>query len=166
MATPNGEKIEPPTVGIAWKNPEGVVSKKEAELPIFVGKFLAPVELDREKFNGFYIEYSLKNKAYFKFDSFIRVSDSSAQETLKKIGSFLTSICNFKCVPHPNITNLELIFGSAVVSLKNSEGVLTNYPILMEVQAYPESNEYVRLSMRGGHGNTILGIYQQILLFF
>jgi hypothetical protein len=31
-----------------------------------------PVELDRQKYEGFYIEYSLKNKAYFKFDSFIK----------------------------------------------------------------------------------------------
>lgn len=26
--TPNGEKIEPPTVGIAWKNETGKISKK------------------------------------------------------------------------------------------------------------------------------------------
>ena len=102
------------------------MSKKEIQLPIFVSKFLSPVELNREKFNGFYVEYSLRNKAYFKFDSFVKVSDSSPQETLKKIGSFLTSICNFKCTPFPSISNLESIFGSSVISLKNPEtGVAT-----------------------------------------
>lgn len=64
-----------------------------------------PVELDRQKYEGFYIEYSLKNKAYFKFDSFIKAGESSIG-TLKNIGSFLSSICNFKCVPYPSISNL------------------------------------------------------------
>jgi hypothetical protein len=26
--TPNGEKIEPPTVGIAWKDSNGAIAKK------------------------------------------------------------------------------------------------------------------------------------------
>lgn len=98
---------------------------------------MTPVDLDRQKFEGFYVEYSLKNKAYFKFDSFIKAGDSS-QSTLRNIGSFLTSICNFKCTPFPNSQNMESIYGSAVISLKNPEsGGQTNYPILVEVQAYP-----------------------------
>ena len=40
--TPNGDKIEPPTVGIAWKE-NGQINKKEVQLPISVNKFLNPV---------------------------------------------------------------------------------------------------------------------------
>src|SRR5690606_28432757 len=85
----------------------------------------SPIELPREKFNEFYLEYSLKNKAYFKFDSFLKVPQDSSIDTLKKIGSFLSSICNLKCTPHPNLNDMELIYCSgvyAVKTAKNTEG--------------------------------------------
>jgi hypothetical protein len=40
---PNGEKIEPPAVGIAWKDNQGQIAKKEVQLPITISKFLNPV---------------------------------------------------------------------------------------------------------------------------
>lgn len=43
--TPNGERIEPPSVGIAWKDQKGQIVKKEVQLPIAINKFLNPVEL-------------------------------------------------------------------------------------------------------------------------
>jgi hypothetical protein len=86
---------------------------------------------------------------------------------MKKIGSFLTSICNMKCAPYPSINNLELIYGSAMITLKNPEtGSNTNYPVLVEIQAYPSDKGFLRVSMRGGHGNTLASIYQLISVFF
>lgn len=41
--TPNGEKTEPPSVGLAWKNSNGQIDKKELQLPIAISKFLNPV---------------------------------------------------------------------------------------------------------------------------
>ena len=72
---PNGEKIEPPTVGIAWKDAQGQIAKKEIQLPIVIAKFLNPVELTYEKFNTFYKDYSLANQKFFKIDSFLKVPE-------------------------------------------------------------------------------------------
>jgi hypothetical protein len=120
VMTPTGERIEPPSVGVAWKE-NGQIVKKEVQLPIFVSKFLNGVELPREKFNEFYSEYSLKNKNYYKLDAFLKTpSEASSIDVMKKIGSFLTSICNMKCAPYPSINNLELIYGSAMITLKNA----------------------------------------------
>lgn len=57
----NGEIIEPPSVGIAWKSTDGQIVKKEVQLPITVNKFLNPVETTYEKYNKFYNDYSLPN---------------------------------------------------------------------------------------------------------
>jgi len=138
------------------------------QLPIFVSKFLNGVELPRDKFNDFYSEYSLRNKNYYKLDAFLKTpAEASTVDVMKKIGSFLTSICGMKCAPYPSINNLELIYGSAMITLKNSDsGSNTNYPVLVEVQAYPSDKGYLRVSMRGGHGNTLSGLYQLIAVFF
>lgn len=94
-------------------------------------------------------------------------AEVSPVDVMKKIGSFLTSVCNLKCAPFPSINNLELIYGSAMITLKNPEtGSNTNYPVLVEIQAYPTDSNFLRISMRGGHGNTLSGLYQLIALFF
>lgn len=99
---PDGELIEPPSVGIAWKA-EGQIVKKEVQLPIAVNKFLNPVELTYEKFNTFYNDYSLPNNKFFKLDAFIKMpSDRENSDYLKKIGAFLKSICNFYCNAKPS----------------------------------------------------------------
>jgi hypothetical protein len=95
--------MEPPTVGIAWKDGQGQISKREVQLPIAVSKFLNSVELTYEKFNTFYKDYSLANQKFFKLDSFQRLPEGvRAQDYLKKIGSFLSTVCNFKCAAHPS----------------------------------------------------------------
>lgn len=72
-----------------------------------------------------------------------------------------------KCAPYPSINSLELIYGSAMITLKNPEtGSNTNYPILVEAQAYQSDKNYLRVSMRGGHGNTMVAIYQLLSTFF
>jgi|JI61114C2RNA_FD_contig_81_237991_length_877_multi_3_in_0_out_0_1 hypothetical protein len=54
-----------------------------------------------------------------------------------------------------------------MITLKNAEtGSNTNYPVLVEVQAYPSDKGYLRVSMRGGHGNTLSGLYQLVSVFF
>lgn len=94
-------------------------------------------------------------------------ADASPVDVMKKIGSFLTSICNLKCAPFPSINNMELIYGSAMIPLKNPEsGANTNYPVLVEIQAYPNDSSFLRISMRGGHGNTLTALYQLVGLFF
>ena len=99
---PDGELIEPPSVGIAWKA-EGQIVKKEVQLPIAVNKFLNPVELTYEKFNTFYNDYSLPNNKFLKLDAFIKMpSDRENSDYLKKIGAFLKSICNFYCNAKPS----------------------------------------------------------------
>lgn len=55
-----------------------------------------------------------------------------AGDYLKKIGSFLSTVCNFKCAAYPNPNEIKVIYGSSTFPLKE-EGKLTNYPILIEV---------------------------------
>jgi hypothetical protein len=44
---------------------------------------------------------------------------------------------------------------------------LTNYPILLECEGYEaEKAAAVRISMRGGNGNSLLSVYQLIIAFF
>lgn len=59
-----------------------------------------------------------------------------------------------------------MIYGSATFPLK-IEGKTVKYPILIEVQGYEvEKARAVRLSLRGGHGNSLLSVYQTFLSFF
>jgi hypothetical protein len=41
-----------------------------------------------------------------------------ASDHLKKVGAFLSSVCNFKCAAHPNPNDIKLIYGSATFPLK------------------------------------------------
>ena len=50
---------------------------------------------------------------------------------IKKIGSFLSSVCGFKCGAFPSFDNIEVIYGSATFPLKNSDGKTVKYPILI-----------------------------------
>lgn len=85
---------------------------------------------------------------------------------IKKIGSFLSSVCGFKCGAFPSFDNIEVIYGSATFPLK-TEGKAVKYPILIEVQGYEvEKGRAVRVSLRGGHGNSLLSVYQTFLSFF
>ena len=78
-----------------------------------------PVELNYEKFNAFYKDYSLGNQKYHKLDSFLKIPEKMKSiDYLKKIGSFLSSICNVKCSPHPSAADMRLIYGSATFPVK------------------------------------------------
>jgi hypothetical protein len=137
------------------------------QLPIVITKFLNPVELTYEKFNTFYKDYSLANQKFYKLDSFLKLPEGvRAADYLKKIGSFLSTVCNFKCSAHPSAADIKLIYGSATFPLKE-EGKLVNYPILIEVEGYEgEKGGSVRVSMRGGNGNSLSSIYQLTIAFF
>lgn len=105
-------------------------------MPIAISKFLNPVELTYEKFNTFYKDYSLANQKFFKLDSFLRLPEGlKAADYLKKLGSFLTSVCNFKCSAHPSPAEMRVLFGSATFPLKE-QGKVVNYPLLVEVEGY------------------------------
>ena len=164
---PNGEKIEPPTVGIAWKDGNGQINKKEVQLPIAINKFLNPVELTYEKFNNFYKDYSLANQKFYKIDSFLKIPQGvKAADYLKKMGAFLSSVCNFKCGSYPSQQDMKRLYGSAIFPLKE-EGKLTNYPIMIELEGYEaEKGSAVRVSLRGGNGNHLLSMYQLFIAYF
>lgn len=164
---PNGERIEPPSVGIAWKNEQGQISKKEVQLPLSIGKFLNPVELGHEKFNTFYQDFSVPDKKFHKLDSFLKVPEGvKPQDYLKKMGSFLSNVCSFKCVPYPSAAEMKLIYGSATMPLKQ-DGKLTNFPLLIEAEGYEAGKGgAVRVSLRGGLGPALSSIYQLIIAFF
>lgn len=131
--TPNNEKIEPPSVGIAWKDGSGQINKKEVQLPITISKFLNPVDITYEKFNAFYKDYSLANQKFYKLDSFVKIPQGvRASDYLKKVGAFLTSVCNFKCGSYPNQNDIKGLYGSATFPVKE-DGKISNYPILIEV---------------------------------
>lgn len=100
-------------------------------------------------------------------DSFVKVPEGvRSQDYLKKIGSFLSSVCNFKCGAFPSFDNIDVIYGSATFPLK-VDGKLVKYPILIEVQAYEQDKtRATRVSLRGGHGNSLLSVYQTFLAFF
>ncbi len=154
-------------VGVAWKNETGKISKKEIQLPISITKFLSPVELEYEKFNAFYKDYSLANEKFHKLDSFLKIPEGvRPQDYIKKIGSFLSSVCNFKCGAFPSFENIEVIYGSATFPL-TANGKVVKYPVLIEVQGYEvEKARGVRVSLRGGNGNSLTSIYQTFLSFF
>ena len=117
--TPNGEKIEPPTVGIAWKDENGQISKKEIQLPITINKFLNAVELTHEKFSAFYKEYSLPSEKFYKLDAFMKTPEGvKLHDFQKKLGSFLSSVCSFKCNANPSFNEIKTIYGSAVLPTK------------------------------------------------
>ena len=165
--TPDGERIEPPSVGIAWKNEQGQVTKKEVQLPLSIAKFLNPVELTHEKFNTFYQDFSVANPKFHKLDSFLKVPEGiRAQDYLKKMGSFLSSICNFKCTAHPSPADMKLIYAAATMPLKQ-DGKVNTFPILVEAEGYQtEKGGAVRVSLRGGLGPALASIYQLIIAFF
>lgn len=165
--TPNGEKIEPPSVGIAWKDQTGQIAKKEVQLPLAISKFLTPVELTFEKFNTFYKDYSLPNQKFFKIDSFVKVPEGTKfADYLKKVGSFLNTLCGFKCAAHPSPAEIKLLYGSATFPVKE-EGKVVSYPILIEAEGYEgEKGSAVRVSLRGGHGPSLVSVYQLFLVYF
>ncbi len=89
-----------------------------------------------------------------------------AGEYLKKVGSFLSTVCSFKCSAHPSPADIKVLFGSATFPLKE-EGKLVNYPVLVECEGYEgEKGGAARLSLRGGNGNSLLSVYQLFLAFF
>ena len=84
-----------------------------------INKFLSAVNLEYEKFNTFYKDYSLANQRFFKIDSFLKLPEGiRASDHLKKIGSFLNSVANFKCSAYPNPNDIKLLYGSATFALK------------------------------------------------
>ena len=46
-------------------------------------------------------------------------SDRENSDYLKKVGAFLKSVCNFSCNAKPSFDNIQLIYGSSSVILKN-----------------------------------------------
>ena len=91
-----------------------------------------PVELTHDKFNTFYKEYSLPSEKFFKLDSFIKTPEGvKIADFQKKIGSFLSSVGNFKCNANPSFSDIKNIYGSAVLPTKEGEKTV-NVPILIE----------------------------------
>lgn len=85
---------------------------------------------------------------------------------LKKIGSFLSSVCKFKCNANPSFENIQQIYGSATFQLKDDKGKPTNIPILVEAEAYSSGKvSATRVSFRSGNGPAIVSVYQLILTF-
>lgn len=77
------------------------------------------MELTYEKFNTYYKDYSLANQKFFKIDSFVKIPEGVKYgDYLKKVGSFFSTVCGFKCVAHPNPNEIKLIFASATFPLK------------------------------------------------
>jgi hypothetical protein len=67
---------------------------------------------------------------------------------------------------YPSFVEMKILFGSATFPLKE-EGKLVNYPLLMECEGYEaEKGGAVRVSLRGGNGNSPVSVYQQFIAFF
>ena len=99
-------------------------------------------------------------------DSFLKVPENvSIPDYLKKIGSFLSSVCNFKCSAHPSSSAIKVLYGSAAFPYKDN-GKITKIPLLIEAEGY-EINKVsaVRISLRGGNGNLLQSLYQLLIVF-
>lgn len=133
-------------------------------MPITIAKFITFVELGYDKFKEFYNDYSLPNEKYFKLDAFLKIPDNvKPNDFLKKMGSFLTSVCNFKCSANPSFDNIQQIYGSGKILLKETNKTI---PILIECEGYTQGQvSAARVSMRGGSGPLIESIYQLIVTF-
>jgi hypothetical protein len=109
----------------------------------------------------------LPNEKFHKLDSFLKLPEGvRGQDYLKKIGSFLSSVCNFKCGAYPSFDNIEVIYASATFPLKLNDKPV-KYPILIEAQAYEsDKTRAVRVSLRGGNSNSLASLYQTFLSFF
>lgn len=95
-------------VGIAWKNQNGQIEKKQVQLPVAITKFLTPVDLSFEKFKQFYNDYSLPNEKFYKLDAFLKIPEGvKGSDFLKKLGSLLSSVCHFKCNANPSFQNIK-----------------------------------------------------------
>lgn len=61
----------------------------------------------------------MANPKFYKIDSFLKVPEGvKSVDYLRKVGAFLSSICNVACTASPSAANLKLIFGSAIFTLK------------------------------------------------
>lgn len=73
----------------------------------------------------------MPNEKFHKLDSFVKIPEGvKPSDYIKKIGSFLSSVCGFKCGAFPSFDNIEVIYGSATFPLK-TEGKAVKYPILI-----------------------------------
>jgi hypothetical protein len=80
---------------------------------------MSPVDLPLDKFREFYNDYSLPNEKFFKLDAFLKIPDGvKGNDYLKKMGSFLGSVCHFKCNAYPSFDNIQQIYGGAKVQIK------------------------------------------------
>ena len=137
------------------------------QLPIVISKFLNPVDLTLDKFREFYHDYSLPNEKFHKLDGFLKMPEGvKGHDFLKKTGSFLSSVCKFKCNANPSFESIQQIYGSATFQLKDDKGKLINIPILVEAEAYTAGKiAAARVSFRGGNGAAISSLYQLIVTF-
>lgn len=93
---------------------------------------MSPVELEYEKFNAFYKDYSLPNDKFHKLDSFLKIPEGvNLKITSKENRTLLIpQFATLKCGAFPSFENIESIYGSATFPL-TVNGKTVKYPILI-----------------------------------
>jgi AP-2 complex subunit alpha len=140
------------------------------EVPVTVNKFINPVDMPADKFLQFYNDYTTANNdKYFRLDAFIKnpaPPQVPVSEVMKKVGALLTNGLNFKAKFVDEDTKTE-ICGTANYTYKSeSSANNVNLPIMVNVEAYTENKEFLRLSFRSAVASDVLKGLYQIVVFY
>jgi len=140
-------------------------------LPLLANKWVAPVNMPQEAFDKYYKEYSdEENKSnYFRLDNFIEnpaPKNVPLSEVLKKVAALLTNGLNLKVIAPPDETNkIVNAVGQYVMKAEGSQNP-TNLPIMVQVEAFEENVETIKLSLRGGaNKEALINLYQLVTLY-
>ena len=134
-------------------------------LPIFVHRFISAYAMDDKRYMEVYARFTTGD-AFFKLDEFIKYPAPPhvpLNDVMRKIGSLLTNL-NFKAMPYPNLQNIRVLLASGQLERSNQES--PSIPIIVEIECYENSREYLRLSIRSGANPLIVHSVYQIIMFF
>ncbi len=77
------------------------------------------MDLPLEKFKEFYNDYSLPNEKFYKLDAFLKIPEGvKGADFLKKLGSFISSVCHFKCNANPSFDDIQQIYAAAKLQIQ------------------------------------------------
>lgn len=138
-------------------------------LPIFVHKFMQPHNIPEDNYRQFYDEYSsTENPSIFKLDEFIpnpAPPNVPLSQVLQKFGSLFGGGLKIKANAWPNSQNIKQVWGTSQYCYK-PENDMVMLPILVEVEAYEECTDTLRLSIRAGGSPFLVQALYQIIMYF
>lgn len=153
-----------PTLNVLYKQ-SGQDKTLRLTLPIFIHRFMSPYQIEDKKYMEIYNRFTHDDN-FYKLDDFIKnpaQGNVPTNEVMKRIGSLLSSL-NVKVIPYPNIQNIKALLGTAQLERSNKD--VPSVPLLVEFEAYEDSPEYLRLSIRTSLNPSIVRSLYKIIMVF